>query len=232
MSSAWLKRYAIYHFTKNKGYYSKLHHEYPFINIVLKYYKPNLDMIEIGCGTGFFLNCMLHYSSSALVGVDICKSMVTEAHKRFKKIGFLNGDAENLPLKSASVRTVFVRNLLHHLVGGTRCLSKVNVTRTLEEIKRVSDNEGHIFFLEQCVLSNVLGWVLFWGSLLAARLNISLPKINLRDKVVVSFLTFNQLIHSLEQAGFNIIVGFFYHPYTGLHFGMIFGDAIIYAKRS
>jgi ubiquinone/menaquinone biosynthesis C-methylase UbiE len=230
MTSTELKQFALHHFTRRKDYYSKLHHEYPFLDIVLRYYNPDSNVVEIGCGAGFFLNRMSSYSSCNLVGVDICKAMIYEAHKDFFEIDLLIGDAEQLPLKSKSVGTVFMRNLLRHLVAETPTLSKKNAIGGLKEVRRICSAESDIFILEQCILSNVTSWFLFWLCLLVAKLNISVRRINLRDKVVVSFLTFRQLTRLLEQVGFKVIVGFYHHPYTGIHLGMNFGDAVIYAR--
>ena len=126
MISGELRKYTIHHFAKRKEYYSKLHHEYPFVDVVVEYYKPNSETLEIGCGVGFFLDHMLSYSPRSLVGIDICKALIYEASKKFNKIDFLVGDAEELPIKSQCFKTVFVRNLLHHLVGETPNLSERN----------------------------------------------------------------------------------------------------------
>jgi SAM-dependent methyltransferase len=229
MTPTELKQFALHHFTRRKDYYSKLHHEYPFLDIVLRYYKPDSNVVEIGCGAGFFLNRMSSYSLCNLIGVDICKAMIYEARKNFK-IDLLIGDAEQLPLKSKSVGTVFMRNLLHHLVAETPNLSKKKAIEVLKEVKKICSAGSDIFILEQCILSNVTSWFLYWLCFLAAKLNISVDRINLRDQVVVSFLTFHQLTRLLEQTGFKVIVGFYHHPHTGVNLGMNFGDAIIYAR--
>jgi len=230
MTSNTLKKNVVYHFTKRKDFYSRPSHEYPFLNIVSKYYKPKYKTLEIGCGVGFFLARILNSSSKVLVGVDICKTLIHEAHTKFSKIDFLIGDAEKLPFKSECFKAVFMRNLLHHLVAETPNFSQRNMTKVLEEVRRVSDSEGDFFVLEQCILNRVIGWSLFWFSFLMAKLNLSFRRINLYERVVVAFLTFHQLIQLLEKTNFRVLIQYFHHPYTGLHFGLPFGDAIICAK--
>lgn len=229
MTSTTLKKATIQHFAMRKDFYKKFHHRYPFLDIVAKYYEPKSKTLEIGCGLGLFLH-QISNSQNVLVGIDICKAFIHEAHKKFPTISFLVGDAEKLPFRLKSFKTVFIRNLLHHLVAETPNLSRRYMTRILEEVCKICENGGDFFVLEQCILSRIIGWLLFWFSLFMCRLNLSFHRISLYERVVVSFLTSHQLVQLLEKTNFKIRNQFFYRLCTGLHLGANFGEAIIYAR--
>ncbi|MDH5495378.1 MAG: class I SAM-dependent methyltransferase [Candidatus Bathyarchaeota archaeon] len=224
-----LKQATIQHFAKRKSFYKKLYHQYPFLDIVARYYKPNSKTLEIGSGIGAFLH-EISSSQNVLVGIDICKTFIHEAHKRFPTISLLVGDAEKLPFRSKFFKTVFMRNLLHHLVAETPNLSQGYMTKVLEETYRVCDKGGDLFVLEQCILSRIIGWLLFWFSLFMSRLNLSFHRINLHEGVVISFLASHQLVQLLEKTNFKILKDFSHRPCTGLHLGVNFGEVIIFAR--
>jgi len=72
--------------------------------------KPAL---EIGCGEG---GNFVHVGGEGLrIGVDAFPAKLAFAGRSVEGVRFVGGDAAALPLASHSMRTVLVRDVLHHL---------------------------------------------------------------------------------------------------------------------
>ena len=67
------------------------------------------QIIDLGCGTGYFANCLANkYSGAELTGVDLAQGMLAFARgKCDAPVTWLCGDAECLPLADNSVDLVF-----------------------------------------------------------------------------------------------------------------------------
>lgn len=65
---------------------------------VLDYLEPGGLLLDIGCGTGLFIERYLASGSEA-VGIDISKGMVTRARERCPLSEFIIGTAESLPFQ-------------------------------------------------------------------------------------------------------------------------------------
>lgn len=76
--------------------------------------------LEIGCGTGQLLAYLAANNPCAqFVGIDVNKSMITEARSKVKNTDLENcelivADGEKLPLKEGMFRLVLLMQMLHH----------------------------------------------------------------------------------------------------------------------
>ena len=66
-------------------------------------------VIDLGCGTGFFVKPLANkYNSATIVGMDLAEGMLEVARSRHDSIDlWLCGDAENIPLADNSVDIIF-----------------------------------------------------------------------------------------------------------------------------
>jgi ArsR family transcriptional regulator len=92
--------------------------------------------VDLGCGTGAVLNCLLRRARLA-IGVDGSPSMLELARRRFTEkpaqVSLRIGDLEHLPLADAEADFACINLVLHHLS------SPLNVLR---EARRVLKPEG------------------------------------------------------------------------------------------
>ena len=105
--------------------------------------KPTDRLLDIGCGTGSLLQAIsIKYPSVNLVGLDLCKEMLTVAcNKQIKKCSLITGQAQYLPFHSKSFDIVISCNAFHYWRKPDECLS---------EIARVLKPQGRIVITDWC----------------------------------------------------------------------------------
>ena len=66
-------------------------------------------VIDLGCGTGFFVKFLAHkYNSATIIGMDLAEGMLKIARSQYDSVDlWLCGDAENIPLADNSVDVIF-----------------------------------------------------------------------------------------------------------------------------
>jgi len=93
--------------------------------------------LEIGCGEGN--NLVRLTRGGRWIGVDLHLPKVGFAARNVSRARFATADASTLPFRAASFRTVFVRDLLHHLPDPAPVLA---------EAMRVLESGGRFLLLE------------------------------------------------------------------------------------
>lgn len=114
--------------------------------------------LDIGCGTGRLLS-MLAADDAAelLIGLDYAAEMVRRAADKFRasprasRLCAINGDAERLPLASASVDVVTCCNSFHHYP---------HQAEAVREFRRVL-RPGGLLVLIDGFRDNAIGWLIF-----------------------------------------------------------------------
>lgn len=163
------------------------------------------ELLELGCGgAGLLRTVSLAFPNVRLYGIDITKSMLILAQKRMG-VNLLRSDAEKLPFMNGSFSVIVCRNLLHHLVGDSMVASKRNTWRVLSEIKRVLKERGHFIIIEQGISSEALSHLIFICTYVLARLNVSVSKLQIQKRVVVSFLTPEELFGTLKKLHMQVL---------------------------
>ncbi|MGL4751549.1 MAG: malonyl-ACP O-methyltransferase BioC [Aeromonadaceae bacterium] len=97
-------------------------------------------VLDLGCGTGFFLQS-LQPLSEQLLALDLASGMLHQARQRHQQALFLCGDAEQLPLAAASLDVVFSSLAIQW------CHS---YTDLLAELYRVIRPGGYLVFATLC----------------------------------------------------------------------------------
>ena len=59
-------------------------------------------MLEVGCGTGYFLSRFLDYGAVAAAGIDLLESRVAQVRERDPRLEVVAGDAGRLPWADGS----------------------------------------------------------------------------------------------------------------------------------
>ncbi len=108
---------------------------------LLSLLDPSLNVVDIGCGIGNAASIIAPHVQS-VVGVDREQSMLAQAKQRpdlAKNIEFIEGEANDLPLKSQSLDIALFCLVLHHIEP---------VQGSIQEACRVVKNEGRILIID------------------------------------------------------------------------------------
>ena len=74
----------------------------------------DLQVLEVGCGTGHWLEILQSLPGIRLAGLDFSPGMLAQARRRLAGLDLVQGTAERLPLPAESFDRVFCINALHH----------------------------------------------------------------------------------------------------------------------
>jgi len=98
----------------------------------------NKEILEIGCGTGYWFNHYHRWGVKEVYGIDISGSML----KTSKTERVAEACATNLPFANEAFDVVVTVTVLQHLSR------KAEVRKSLNETKRVLKEDGYAIFLE------------------------------------------------------------------------------------
>lgn len=120
--------------------------------------QQNLDILDVGCGTGTLGSMLTQCGiSDHVVGLDMTIKMCCIGRQKAQHIGlgeklnFVAGDSEHLPFNAGSFDIVTCSNSFHHYPA------KLTV---LEQFHRVLKPGGKLIILDG-FRDNVIGWFLF-----------------------------------------------------------------------
>jgi ubiquinone/menaquinone biosynthesis C-methylase UbiE len=126
----------------------RLRYGYPFSLFYNRYWnhilikllpqKKGLRILDLGCGTGFFLEDISKCHANT-VGLDLSEAMLAIGKEKPGVGRFVAGDGSNLPFISESFDVIVCRGSLHHMP---------NLEATLSEIYRVLVPEGRVIITE------------------------------------------------------------------------------------
>lgn len=98
------------------------------IFFIKKYIKPNMDILEIGCGTGKLLQQIDNLSTNLnLTGIELSNDMLNNAKKKIfnNNISFINSAIEDfLPNKQYDL--IIMKQVLHHLSSKEKIFKKLS----------------------------------------------------------------------------------------------------------
>lgn len=90
--------------------------------------------VDLGCGTGDGLEFIA--SSSGTIGVDVQRSLLETAEKRYPNASFICTDLANLPFRTNALSRVFSNAVFEHVF---------HLERTMDHIQRCLAPEGRFF---------------------------------------------------------------------------------------
>lgn len=93
------------------------------------------NILDIGCGTGYFAHLLkVMYPNAKVYGVDISRTALSIGRNKYKDIKFLKADAE--------IKLPFKDNMFDLLISGEHIEHVRDIDQTLLEINRVTKNGG------------------------------------------------------------------------------------------
>jgi ubiquinone/menaquinone biosynthesis C-methylase UbiE len=162
----------------------------------LEQFAKDKDVLDIGCGTGYG-TAYLRTVAKTIVGIDISKSAIRFARKRYPETRSLVMDAHSLALQSRSVDLVVSTENFEHLADQEKSLQEViRVLRpdglcfiaTPNRDVRSRNNPYHTHEFTACelraLLSRYFDDVEVWPSMLQSPDPTSLVMPNAKDSTV------------------------------------------------
>jgi ubiquinone/menaquinone biosynthesis C-methylase UbiE len=142
-------------------------------------------LLEVGCGA------LLTYSPEKLevYGIDIMPEMIKLFKKSYPNAHAVIGDARALPFKAKCFDVVVVRALLHHLIGSNPRKCRDNIKIAMKEMKQVLNKNAILLIRESVVRNYLFQVIMFYISLVCAKLNIEINSLDIHSKVITYFIT-------------------------------------------
>ncbi|MEI7868460.1 MAG: methyltransferase domain-containing protein [Candidatus Methylumidiphilus sp.] len=128
-------------FNKLSVYYDDYHNSHStFINQLGEEYPidSNINILDIGCGTGNETQNIYKYFQCKVFGIDLSEDMLKKARQKTDEITWLNGCAESIPLKNNSVDIITSFFSVHHFS---------NIDKAISEFNRIMKSDGLVFLV-------------------------------------------------------------------------------------
>lgn len=101
-----------------------------WLDNILKYVSPETikTIVDLGCGTGRFLNTLIDHFSATIYGLDPSVKMVSKAKEDINtlRVMFIQSTAEYLCFADDSVDLVFLSQTYHHFQDKNKVISEIN----------------------------------------------------------------------------------------------------------
>lgn len=107
---------------------------------------PGRRALELGCGTGLFLEQVARASGAAVTGLDLSTDLLAQARRRcagLPGVRLVRGNAEQAPFPAASFDVVYGSSVLHHL----------DTAAAAREVARLLRPGGRLVFTELNLLN-------------------------------------------------------------------------------
>lgn len=179
------------------------------LSLIKKYASNGDSLLDIGCGSGAFLQQVSDQSPiEDVVGIDIAPEMLSDSTADAGDYAVAN--ARMLPFKDSSFDFVHADTVIHHIVGATWKESKQYAKQLLEDVNRILTEGGYFLITERIqkarlISDEVLSWIIFRvlrdGAVLAKPFHQ-----NARAKQPpISFYSEEELFNSLLDADYSIL---------------------------
>lgn len=157
-------------------------------------------LLEIGCGA------RLTYAPRAAeaCGVDISMEMARHFTRNHPHTQIVVADAKALPFHRKSFNVVVMNTVIHHLVGKTPGESLNKIAIALREVRRILESSGMVLIIEILARSYAFSLLMFYTTMLCAKLGIEIDPLDIHSKVVTFFLTDAALKQIASKVGFAI----------------------------
>lgn len=133
----------------NKGYYDGIAR--CVINTIKEYQSTNLQILDLGCGEGYYTNKVKEAlgSSNTYYGLDISKEAMNMATRYTNDIYWLVGNSKNIPLDNQS---------MDFILALFTVVNQEELTRVLKEdgyIIHVTANPNHLVEIKELIYDEI-----------------------------------------------------------------------------
>jgi ubiquinone/menaquinone biosynthesis C-methylase UbiE len=126
------------------------------VKMLTQHITPNMKVLELGCGTGYFTREMVH-SGAEITAIDISPDLlaIAKANISASNVIFKEENAYNMSFQPAIFDTIVGSSVLHHL----------DIEKSMAEIYRVLKSGGTMVFTEpnmmnpQIALQKNIPWI-------------------------------------------------------------------------
>lgn len=208
--------FVVDHFIERKDVYinqKKIDKTHSFIKYIQNNHTHGPKILDIGTGGGPYIcgikNEIPHAECFATdVTFDTLKIINTA------DVELACSSVYHLPYHDNSFDVIVFSNLLHHLVGDSKKGSVEQVHIALNEIKRIAKDDATICIFEEYVFFKYQSSILFWLTYCFAKLNLQWKFFHINNRVIVSFLTVEELKRILQLYNVGIKFEQIYDPYN------------------
>lgn len=154
--------------------------------------KENINLLEIGCGFGYFLNNLKSLKLKSLYGCDVSPFVISKAKKKFgKHINFVAGDFLNISFKK-KFQIIFAYGVFQYLLSKRKSF-----------IKKIYEilNKGGIAIVSFPIIKKPIGLNMKMN--LFSYLNMFSKYFTVQD---YSLLPINKNIKKYSEYSFNLLV--------------------------
>ncbi len=148
LKKIWAEVPSDYYFHLN--FFQKLWHDVKWKtikNLLLCYKSRPFRILEIGCSSGHLSSLLFQlYPKARVTGIDVYKSAIVEAQKRFWGIEFLVADAHRLPFKDNSFDVIVTSETIEHVKNPSKMLSELARVLSKKGIGLIEMDSGSLLF--------------------------------------------------------------------------------------
>jgi len=163
--------------------------------------KSDGKLLDIGCGA--IPTYPLHQFD--IYALDIVRTMTRSFKNTCQHGEVVLGDAKMLPFRDASFEVIVANVLLHHLIGKTPEACLFNIRCLLQSLSRMLKRNGIVVIRELFVAHRVLSTIIFYVTLLCAKLGIEIEKLDIHANVITYFLSEAQFEKMLVDSDMQIV---------------------------
>jgi len=201
-------------FNKNVNFYSKLspqYFDYYFLNSIKTLQDQNLNLLDIGGGSGTFVKLIAnHCPNISLTVLDPSEKMLSQIDDT--RINTVKGkipDQVDQVLLDSKFHLIHVKEVFHHVTGSSIRSSKELLRESLCTIKEYLTDDGlvliHELFYESYLIPTLSRNLIFYSLALQSKLRIKIPARQFLMDLRVCFYTRSEFRSMLGECGFEIV---------------------------
>jgi len=112
------------------------------IDSILKENLKDKKILDIGCGTGFYIEHLLNKGATDISGMDIAKKSILALKKKYPSLTFLNADiSEKISLKK-KYDLILAMSVLYHIVDGNK------FEKAIKNIRKLAKKGSQVVILD------------------------------------------------------------------------------------